>query len=87
PRLATKKSLNFFKNIKKKADELGIKSSSFHRSISSDISFIPREKSAVDGFGPLGGELRTPAEFILQDSLVDRAILLAHVLGDMEGTK
>ena len=51
-----------------------------HRPHSSDISRVPEGIPALEGLGPLGGEVRTPNEHILRDSLVERAALLALLI-------
>ncbi len=75
--VATRKMLGIVAEQAKRID-LPLKSSS--RLISSDISYVPEGIPALDGMGPLGGEHRTPNEFVLRDSLIDRALLLALVL-------
>ncbi len=74
---ATKK---LFDLIKEQASRIDLNVKAANRLISSDISHVPDGIPAIDGLGPLGGEYRTPNEFILKDSLIDRALLLALVL-------
>ena len=48
--------------------------------MSSDISNVPAELPSLDGFGPIGHMYRTPQEYIVHDSIVERASLLASVI-------
>ena len=50
------------------------------RLISSDISHVPDGIPALDGMGPLGAGYRSPSEYIVKTSLIDRALLLALTL-------
>ena len=45
--------------------------------MSSDISHVSQDIPSLEGLGPLGGEFRSPNEYILKNSLIDRALLLA----------
>lgn len=51
-----------------------------HRWSSADICNIPMNISRVDGLGPMGGFDKLKSEFILRQSLIDRALLLALLL-------
>ncbi len=51
-----------------------------HRWSSSDICNIPGQIPKIDGLGPVGGFDKQKSEFILRNSLVDRALLLALLL-------
>lgn len=66
--------------IKEMAERLEIKIKSNHRSMSSDISHVPQNISSLEGLGPIGGEFRSSNEYILKDSLIDRALLLSLVI-------
>ncbi len=59
------------------AERLEIKIKCNHRGMSSDISHVPQDIPSLEGLGPLGGEFRSPNEYILKNSLIDRALLLA----------
>ncbi len=48
--------------------------------MSSDISHVPQNISSLEGLGPIGGEFRSSNEYILKDSLIDRALLLSLVI-------
>ncbi len=62
------------------AKKIGVIVRPSSRLISSDISYVPDGIPAIDGLGPLGAEYRTPNEYILRDSLIDRALLLSLIL-------
>ncbi|HJJ23384.1 MAG TPA: M20/M25/M40 family metallo-hydrolase [Nitrosopumilus sp.] len=66
--------------VEEMANRLEIKINSTHRGISSDISHVPPEIPSLEGLGPLGAEYRSPNEYILKDSLIDRSLLLALVI-------
>lgn len=51
-----------------------------HRWSSADICNIPGQIPKIDGLGPVGGFDMQKSEFILRNSLVDRALLLALLL-------
>ncbi len=51
-----------------------------HRDTSSDICHVPDRIPALDGFGPIGGATQTPNGYILRDSLIDRAAVLAMTI-------
>lgn len=51
-----------------------------HRWSSADICNIPLEVGRVDGLGPMGGFDKQKSEFLLRQSLIDRALLLALFL-------
>ena len=55
--------------------------------MSSDISNVPAELPALDGFGPKGDKYRSPQEYIIHDSIVERAALLASVIYKCSQTK
>ena len=75
----------FFKGVKELADLLEVRVKPFNRVISSDICYVPEEIPVLDGLGPVGGSTRTPNEYIFQDSLVDRAALLAMIINRSAG--
>ena len=50
------------------------------RFISSDISYVPESVPSLEGMGPLGDGARSTEEYILTDSLIDRAQLLSIVI-------
>jgi D-alanine-D-alanine ligase len=70
----------FYELVDEIAKLLEIKIKRHTQFVSSDISNVPAELPAIDGFGPIGNKYRSPSEFILHDSIVDRAALLASVI-------
>ncbi|MFC1492776.1 M20/M25/M40 family metallo-hydrolase [candidate division KSB1 bacterium] len=70
----------FYDGVKSIADSLEIKISSFSRKISTDLCYVPAGIPVLDGLGPIGGSTRSPHEYIIQDSLSDRAVLLAMII-------
>ncbi|MFC1726521.1 M20/M25/M40 family metallo-hydrolase [candidate division KSB1 bacterium] len=71
---------NFYEVVKALADSLEIKIQSFNRKISTDLCYVPEGIPVLDGLGPIGGSSRSPKEYIIQDSLSDRAVLLAKII-------
>ncbi len=82
----SKVSLEFLESIKKIADSIDVKIHGSNRLISSDISYVTDGVPALDGLGPLGGNYRSPNEYILRDSLIDRALLLALIIANSATT-
>ena len=70
----------FYEDIEKLADLLEIHIKPHTQLVSSDISNVPPELPALDGFGPIGHNYRSSGEYIIHDSLVERATLLASVI-------
>ena len=48
--------------------------------MSSDISNVPTELPALDGFGPKGNKYRSTQEYIVHDSVIERAALLTSII-------
>lgn len=72
----------FYEQAEKLANLLEIKIKPHTQLMSSDISNVPPELPALDGFGPIGHKYRSPNEFIIHDSIVERAVLLASLIYD-----
>ncbi|NDJ86641.1 MAG: M20/M25/M40 family metallo-hydrolase [Chloroflexi bacterium] len=70
----------FFKEVVEIAQRLEINTEAQHRNSSSDICHVPVHVPVLEGFGPLGSDIRTSREYILRDSLPDRSALLAMVI-------
>ncbi len=70
----------FYELIEDLAKKHEIKIKRYEQILSSDISNVPPELPALDGFGPKGHNYRSPKEYILHDSIVERAALLASVI-------
>jgi D-alanine-D-alanine ligase len=82
PVSATKASLEFFEKIRSLAESLEVRANKVHREASADICHVPATVPVLGGFGPIGGNRRSPHEFIVRDSLIDRSALLALVIHD-----
>jgi D-alanine-D-alanine ligase len=72
----------FFYKVSQLAKILEVHVEPIHRDTSSDICHVPENVPVLGGFGPLGGDPQSPNEFIVSDSLIDRAALLALVIYD-----
>ena len=70
----------FYQMVEDLAKKHEIKIKPHTQLISSDISNVPSELPALDGFGPKGHKYRTPREYIIHDSIVERAGLLTSVI-------
>jgi D-alanine-D-alanine ligase len=70
----------FYEIIEELAKSLDIKIKRHAQLVSSDISNVPPELPAIDGFGPIGHKYRSSDEFIVHDSIVERSALLASVI-------
>lgn len=70
----------FYEMVEDQAKKLEIKIKRHTQIVSSDISNVPAELPALDGFGPIGHNYRSPKEFIIHDSISERSALLSLVL-------
>ncbi|MBC8483145.1 MAG: M20/M25/M40 family metallo-hydrolase [Thaumarchaeota archaeon] len=70
----------FYSIVEEITTRLEQKINSFHRDLSSDISHVPPEIPSLEGLGPLGAEYRSPNEYIIKDSLIDRSLLLTLLI-------
>jgi D-alanine-D-alanine ligase len=77
PVLETDPSRRFLEAAREIAQQLEVNLESIHRGIPSDICQVPEGIPVLDGFGPIGAEVRSPGEYIIRDSLIDRSALLA----------
>lgn len=80
PLPATKLNKDFFGMLSMLAKDIDTRVVPEHRWSSADICNVPTDVPKVDGLGPLGGFDKQRSEFILRNSLVDRALLLALLL-------
>ena len=62
------------------ASRLETKVGSIYRTASSAVCYVPENIPVLEGLGPAGGNSRSPNEYILRDSLIDRAALLALIM-------
>lgn len=70
----------FYEMVEDLANKHEIKIKRHNQIMSSDISNVPSELPALDGFGPIGSRYRTSHEYIIHDSIVERAALLTSVI-------
>lgn len=70
----------FYEIVENEAKKLEIKIKRHQQFVSSDISNVPSDVPSIDGFGPMGHNYRTPNEYILHDSIMDRTALMALVI-------
>jgi acetylornithine deacetylase/succinyl-diaminopimelate desuccinylase-like protein len=75
----------FYEEIQELAELLEIHIKPHTQLVSSDISNVPPELPALDGFGPMGHSYRTSNEYIIHDSIIERATLLASVIFRFSG--
>ncbi|NIP61959.1 MAG: M20/M25/M40 family metallo-hydrolase [Nitrosopumilaceae archaeon] len=80
PVVETEKTKKFYEMINDIAKRMDIKLKPIHRYPSSDLSYVSYEIPMLGGVGPVGGDIRSSNEYILRDSLIDRAALLAVTL-------
>lgn len=82
PLPASDLSSSLFGKLSSLAREIDSRIIPEHRWSSSDICNVPGEIPKLDGLGPVGGFDKQKSEFILRNSLVDRALLLALLLNE-----
>lgn len=70
----------FYEMIEDLAKKHEIKIKKHEQIMSSDICNVPSELPALDGFGPKGDKYRSTQEYIIHDSIVERAALLTSVI-------
>ncbi len=73
----------FWKKIKALSKSLDIRLIEEHRWSSSDICFVDRNKPTIDGMGPVGDKPQKSREYILRHSLLERALLLAMTINEI----
>jgi len=83
----TEVNQKFYARVQKLAQLLEIRIESIHRSLSADICHVPDHIPVLGGFGPIGGESQSPNEYIIRDSLIDRATLMALTIYDCANNK
>jgi len=80
PLLESESDSQLYDVIEKLAKKLEVRVKKAHSDISSSLSYVPNEIAALDGFGPVTGGFGTSNEFVIRDSLIDRAVLLAYII-------
>jgi len=81
PLLSSPVSEEAFKKVKSIANELGLRSYAEHRWSSSNI-FAFENACILDGLGPIGEVPQNDDEYILRQSIIDRALLTTMILLD-----
>jgi len=80
PVMEEKSDTIFYEKVEEHAKRNEIKIKRHNQIMSSDISNVPIELPALDGFGPIGHGYRSTREYIIHDSIVERASLLTSVI-------
>jgi D-alanine-D-alanine ligase len=80
PHIETEATRKFFDRVQNMAVRLETKVAPIHRTASSAVCYVPESIPVLEGLGPVGGNSRSPNEYILRDSLIDRATLLALII-------
>ena len=80
PVIEEESDTKFYELVEDLAKKHEIKIKRHEQIMSSDISNVPSKLPALDGFGPIGHKYRSSREYIVHDSIVERAALLTSVL-------
>ena len=80
PVMEEESDTEFYQMIEDMAKKHEIKVKRHEQIMSSDISNVPPELPALDGFGPKGHKYRSTQEYIVHDSIVERAALLTSII-------
>ena len=80
PVTETEQSRRFYDMVSGISSGIDVPIKTAHRMISSDVSYVPPDIPSLEGMGPLGGGFRSAEEYVLRDSLFDKALLLALVM-------
>ena len=80
PVMEEESDTTFYEMVEDLAKKHEIKIKRHEQIMSSDISNVPPELPALDGFGPKGHKYRSPQEYIIHDSIVERAAFLTSVI-------
>jgi D-alanine-D-alanine ligase len=88
PMLRTDEVEKLYQQVRNLGTLLDIRILEEHRWSSADICFVDPLKAKVDGLGPIGGYHSSLDEYVLRNSMFDRASLLALLLHDLgKGTR
>ena len=77
PLLESEEDLIFYKKIEQLAEIVEVRTKKSHGDIGTSLSHVPDEIPSLDGFGPVTGNIGRKDEYVVRDSLIDRAVLLA----------
>lgn len=85
PMPASEKNITLFKDIEAVARQIGLRIAQEYRPGVSDANLIAQEGiPVIDGLGPAGGLDHSKDEFIITQSLFERAKLLGCILSDIQ---
>ena len=85
PVIEEESDTKFYELVEDLAKKHEIKIKRHEQIMSSDISNVPSKLPALDGFGPIGHKYRSSREYIVHDSIVERAALLTSILYKCSG--
>lgn len=77
PLLESEEDLSFYEKIEQLAKIVEVRTKKAHGDIGTSLSHVPDEIPSLDGFGPVTGNPGSKNEYVVRDSLIDRAVLLA----------
>ncbi|PIQ95755.1 MAG: D-alanine--D-alanine ligase, partial [Nitrospinae bacterium CG11_big_fil_rev_8_21_14_0_20_56_8] len=76
----TEEIRNFYEKVERLARLIEVRVQKTHSPVHSFLSFVPQEIPVLDGLGPVTGGIGGNNEYVIKDSLLDRAVLLANVI-------
>ncbi len=77
PLLESEDDLSFYGKIEQLAKIVEVRTKKSHGDVGTSLSHVPDEIPSLDGFGPVTGNSGRKDEYVVRDSLIDRAVLLA----------
>ncbi len=77
PLLESEDDLAFYGKIEQLAKIVEVRTKKSHGDVGTSLSHVPDEIPSLDGFGPVTGNSGRKDEYVVRDSLIDRAVLLA----------
>ncbi|QPJ60581.1 MAG: M20/M25/M40 family metallo-hydrolase [Candidatus Nitronauta litoralis] len=80
PFVETERSLAFFEKVEKIAKTLEVRVKKAENAMVSCMENSAHGVPALDGFGPVTGGYGSNNEYVVRDSLIDRAVLLAYLI-------
>jgi D-alanine-D-alanine ligase len=80
----TKETENFYKQIFTLTKKIDVRVTKEHRWSSSDICHISNNLHKIDGLGPVGEYLPSNNERIIRHSIIERSLLLALIISEIQ---
>ncbi len=80
PMTETPATSQFYESVKKVAQRLEIRLQKQHGLFSSSLGYVAKGKPVLGNLGPITGGMGTKNEYVIRDSLLDRAVLLAYLI-------